>query len=416
MKITFFKPYKKQVPIVERCMSPFSGQIEYTIVNASRQSGKTLLASNLSVFWALQEPKQNIMILSPVDSQSKKIYKQILNAIVESGLIKSSKIQSGDSEIVFQNGSVIIFRSAQSTNSLRGNTLTHLIMDEGAFIEEETFTTIILPTLAVKGKKVLIVSTPKSKNYFYKLFMQGQNELDESGKPNYIKSFKSSYIDNPYANLEFIEQQRLTIPEAIFRQEYLSEFIDSASVFQNFEQYCTLTPRTNPLPGERTYIGIDVAFSSGGDYTVCSVFNHKSELIYMDRFRETSNDILIDRLLKTIRTFQPLKVLVEVNNMGANVLSQLISKGVWQSEGFTTTSTSKNMLINEFAYDLNSGLIRLLKDDELIKEFGAFSFKMSSKGSIQFGASYGHDDIIMSCLIAYSCMKNNKHYGELIFS
>ena len=416
MKINFFSAYTAQKPIIERLIKPFLGQIEYTVVNASRQSGKTLIAANISVYWALQESKQTIMIVSPVDSQVKKIYKQILNAIVQSGLIKSSKIQSGDSEIVFQNGSKILFRSAQSTNSLRGNTVNYLIIDEASFVDEETFTTILSPTLAVAGKKILFCSTPKGKNYFYKLFMSGLNQLDESGKPNYIKSFKTTYRENPYANMDFIEKQRLSIPAAVFSQEFEAEFIDSGSIFQNFEQYCVMTYQSGPIQGERYFIGIDLAFSQTGDYTIATVFNDKAEQVYSDRFREDSNEVLIQRLLKTINLFKPVKCLVESNNIGSSVISQLISRGVYNCEPFTTTSQSKSQLINEFAFDLNSGKIRLLNDEQLKREFGSFSFKMSPKGNVQFMASSGsHDDFVMSVLIAYFCMKQNRYYGELIF-
>ena len=44
-----------------------------------------------------------------------------------------------------------------------------------------------------------------------------------------------SYEGNPYVNIEEIESARKALPEAIFRAEYLGEFLEGeSSVFQNF--------------------------------------------------------------------------------------------------------------------------------------------------------------------------------------
>src|SRR3989304_4085260 len=157
--LKLFTPYEAQKEIVKTCIDLTT---KYIVYNASRQSGKTFLMQNMAVYYALNLNDQHIMVVSPVDSQSKKIYKQILN-------------------------SVIHFRSAASTNSLRGYSNTHLLMDECAFIDEETWTTILAPTLLVRGKKVIFGSTPRGKNFFYKLFLQGKDPENKS-----FKSFKTT--------------------------------------------------------------------------------------------------------------------------------------------------------------------------------------------------------------------------------
>src|SRR3989304_9226063 len=227
--LTLFKPYEAQKDIVKACINP---DIKYVIYNASRQSGKTFLMENLAIYYALEKSDANIMFVSPVDSQSKKVYKQILNFVIHLPYVKSYRIQAGTSEIAFTNGSVILFRSAASTNSLRGYSNTHLLMDECAFVYEETWTTILAPTLLVRGKKVIFGSTPRGKNFFYKLFLQGKDPENKS-----FKSFKTTYIDNPYANIEFIEQQRKILPIDIFEQEYMAEFVDGGSLFKNIKDF-----------------------------------------------------------------------------------------------------------------------------------------------------------------------------------
>ena len=104
--------------------------------------------------------------VSPTQGQSSKVYKQILDLVIEAPVVKSYKGSMGDMEILFHNGSIIKFRSAAQEDSLRGEPIDYLIIDEGAFQKESVFQEILLPMLNVRGKKCLVVSTPKGKNWF----------------------------------------------------------------------------------------------------------------------------------------------------------------------------------------------------------------------------------------------------------
>ena len=168
MNIVLPKPYKAQLDVFKAC---FDKETTYITLNGSRQVGKTVICTIAALKWALEQNDQCVMVVSPTDSQVKKLYKQIIqmtSPIIS--LIKSYKIQSGDSEIIFRNGSTILFRSALSDNTLRGYSNTHLVLDETAFIKEETWNTILAPTLTVRGKKVLFASTPKGNNFFARLY------------------------------------------------------------------------------------------------------------------------------------------------------------------------------------------------------------------------------------------------------
>jgi len=403
--LKLFTPYEAQKEIVKTCIDLTT---KYIVYNASRQSGKTFLMQNMAVYYALNLNDQHIMVVSPVDSQSKKIYKQILNSIIHLPYVKSYKIQAGDSEIAFTNGSVILFRSAASTNSLRGYSNTHLLMDECAFVYEETWTTILAPTLLVRGKKVIFGSTPRGKNFFYKLFLQGKDPENKS-----FKSFKTTYIDNPYANIEFIEQQRKILPIDIFEQEYMAEFVDGGSLFKNIKDFTKLNKLSGPRDSETYFAGIDVGFKN--DFTVISIFNQRAELVYIDRFNQTSNDEILRRIVSSLNLFRVCKCYIESNSFGLPIIEQLISRGAYQVEGFATTSTSKPLIINDLIYDFNGGKIQLLNDPNIISEMEAFGYSISKKGNVTYQANYGHDDIIMSLAIGYYCMKQNQYSGSFIF-
>ena len=156
-----------------------SGKYKFIVVNGSRQSGKSKLISIEVIKRALNESNKRIMVVSPKASQSKKIAKDIINPIKNSApnLIKSATESMGNINCTFINGSSIDFKSAESKDSLRGNTVDYLFIDEAAFVAEDTVNEILLPMVITRPNAVIIiVSTPKGKNWFYDYFQKGKND------------------------------------------------------------------------------------------------------------------------------------------------------------------------------------------------------------------------------------------------
>ena len=397
INITLPAPYPAQIKIIKSCLN---NEDKFIVLNASRQSGKTLTACIVAIYWALIKGGEHIMIVSPTDSQVKKIYKQIIQMLepVIQHVVKSNKIQAGDSEIVFTNKSVILFRSAASENSLRGYSNTHIILDETAFIKEETWNTILGPTLIVRGKKVFLCSTPKGKNFFYKLFRRGMD-----GEPGY-KSFKITYDENPYANLEFIEGQREILPVEIFSQEYLSEFIDSAAIFKHINEQATLLPQTPR--GQKVVCGVDLAFSK--DFTVAVILDENAHMLDMLRFNKVEAPELVSKLKEFINKWRCHRVVVESNNIGLPIIHLLKEAGVYNIEPFTTTSASKNEISNDLMVSFSKKEIRVLNDELVKGEFEAFTYVISKTGNITYGAAYSHDDIVMATALGYNALKKDK--------
>ena len=171
------------------------------------------------------------MWVSPVYSQSKKAFEDILNALQGTPILKS--FNKGDFNIELVNGSKLLFRSAERYDNLRGNTLDTLVVDEAAFIRDEVWNTILKPTTLVKGKKVLFISTPKGKNYLYELYLRG---LDPD-QPQYLTLRGTSY-DTPFISSEEVDEARRSLPEDIFNQEILGEFVDNGGeVFGGINEY-----------------------------------------------------------------------------------------------------------------------------------------------------------------------------------
>lgn len=91
-EIELFKPYDKQLEVIEACENP---DIFYVVCIAGRQSGKTTMAENLAIKWCLQEAGVKVIWISPTDNQAAVVYQEILEIIRKSELEAGSKIING---------------------------------------------------------------------------------------------------------------------------------------------------------------------------------------------------------------------------------------------------------------------------------------------------------------------------------
>jgi hypothetical protein len=343
---------------------------------------------NQCYYWAFNEKGVQIAWVSPIYKQAKKVFDEMVKAFDNSNLITSNA-----SELIIKtkNNSTIQFFSAERYDNLRGFTFDYLVCDEFAFIDERAWTEVLRATVLVKGKKVLLISTPKGKNHFYNLFnLDGVN-------PSY-KSFKMTSYDG-LAQADEIDGARHTLPDNVFRQEYLAEFIDSGSgVFSN------ITINENPERTARYYAGIDLGRAD--DYTVIVILNERGQMVLCKRWRHNTWSNIVDALLSVLKRFNA-SCKVEVNSIGDVIFEQLQAKYT-NIEPFTTTSKSKQDAVEALQVAIQNNEFSLLEIDWLRKEFDIFNYEYSHKTrNIKYSAPQGfHDDGVMACCIAYNALKS----------
>ena len=153
-----FTPYEAQREWIEKIENP---EVKYASLIVARQTGKSLILTNLALKWSLENNGVTTMVVSPTYNQSRKIYEDIERVISGTKLLVSSN--KSNYEMKLLNGSQIIFRSAEKPDNLRGYTNHYLLIDECAFIRESVWDEILKPTVLVHGRKVVFATTPKNK-------------------------------------------------------------------------------------------------------------------------------------------------------------------------------------------------------------------------------------------------------------
>src|SRR5262245_17307393 len=118
----------------------------------------------------------------------------------------------------------------------RSRKYKRVCIDEAALIPnlQDAFDYAIAPTLIDLKGDAWFTSTPSGKGAFYRMWLKGQKEgLAVDPHPDCM-SWQMPTSANPYIPREEIERARAEYPDAVFRQEYLAEFLeDGGAVFRN---------------------------------------------------------------------------------------------------------------------------------------------------------------------------------------
>jgi phage FluMu gp28-like protein len=401
-----FTPTTKQKEIIDACLAQ---DIKYIIGCFGRQAGKSFTAMNLLLKWALEDNGSISMWVSPVYSQSKKVFTELTNTIAGTGLTKS--VNKSELTITFINGSVIYFRSGEREDTLRGYTLTYLVIDEAAYIKDEVWNTVLRPTVLVQGKKVLFISTPKGRNWFYNLAMRGMSDEYTQYKTFYATSF-----DTPYITEEELVEAKMSLPETIYKQEILAEFIDDGGeVFSNLKLNCVLTNYQQQDSNKKYYAGLD--FGRQNDYTVLTILNSDGEMVDFYRERQKSWDIIISEVVVKLKKWKPV-CYSEVNSIG-DVLYEQLKKQYPSVQPFVTSNDSKQNLIEDLIMSLNEEKLKLPSPElnaDLYKELSVFTYEYSPRTrKVKYGSPNGfHDDTVISLALAHHSYKKKASYGSYI--
>lgn len=393
---------------------------KWLTIKSLRQSGKSVLAQILLMYASLKSPDSVSICVSPVLLQSRKMYEDILR-IARQLITKSN---GSSLEITFINGSKILFKSGEQGDTIRGNTVKGtgiVIVDEAAYIKDELFYSVIVPTTNVYNADIFIFSTPRYKQgFFYSLYTQGLTPNDK------VKSFNwNEYDTTKYLPLSTREIYKQQMPHKSYLTEILGEFIDGeGSVFSSF----THTLQDNltldyTLP---VILSVDWAVGLGQDYTVISFLQRDGGIIklvkqieFNDKSANQTIDIIIDECTKLCKRNVPeIQIINEKNGIG-NVFNQVLIDKLdmleqdnkylteIQSSVFITTNKSKDKLVKQFNLLIETNKIQLINDTRLVQQLSAYECKVNANSTVTYNAPTGqNDDRVMSLMIGVNYLYN----------
>lgn len=403
MNVTFNirlnKPQQDMLALIEKNKFVFAAM--------SRQIGKSVLCKVLCTKWLL-EPNKEIGYITPSLKLAKKFFNDLTGIIPESLLVKSNA-----SDLILQSvtGSTLYFYSAEQGNRIRGVTFDYLVLDEAAFYKEDTganhiWYSILQPTIKVKGKKIVMVSTPNGQSGFWYDLIQKALK----GQKGYAYIKRTIYDDSMCTDIEEIKN---STPDLMFRQEFLCEFIAGANSFFTGYHNCyddTMTFNWNqPL-----WAGIDWS-STGKDETIVTIINGLNQIIQYNI--EGDLDSKYRQIASILNKYSLKGVYAEDNSIGSVMINEL-KKQMRQKnvlKPFTTTNDSKTEIVTELALSLEKEELTY-NDLQLDRQLGAFGYSVSKTKKLTFEGKGDHDDRVMSLAMALKAKKDMVYYSASNFA
>ena len=255
---------------------------------------------------------------APSDSYFSRVFQEIAREY--SGVIRKATSQPRP-VIEFRNGGRIDFWTFENPMKCgRGNHYARVVVDEAAPARhlEEAWEKTITWTLADLDGDAWFISTPNGINYFHDLYRKGETD------PDWI-SHTAPSMDNPYLPDGWMEQQRGNMPELIFAQEVLAQFVTFGAGLVRPEHLID-APAPAGLP---VVLGVDLAISEreGADWTAIVAMSRDpvTGLVYVrevERHRVGFSAVL-DRIKAAAARHKPKIVAIEQTQYQAAVVQEL---------------------------------------------------------------------------------------------
>lgn len=167
---------------------------------------------------AFYEPGSPILLLSPSQRQSQELFRKCLDVYRALDRPVPPEAESA-LRLELENGSRVIALPGKDT-TIRGiSGVKLLIIDEASRVPDALYMAV-RPMLAVSGGRLILLSTPFGSRGFY---------YDEWKQRALWDYYEVPAEECPRISPEFLEEERRTLGEYWFEQEYHCKFLDAQS-------------------------------------------------------------------------------------------------------------------------------------------------------------------------------------------
>lgn len=404
-------------------------QEENRVINLSpRQSGKSISTCGFLLHYIIFNEWKNVAILANKEKTARKILAKIKLMYRNLPLWLQRGIDEWNKNSITLDNGCYVEASATSSSGIRGDACSILYIDETAFIDKnlwDEFYASSYPTISSSKKsKIILSSTPRGMNHFYKLWTDAENKRTD------FKPFRVDWREVPYMNEEYKKKIIAEFGEEKWLQEYECEFLGSAGTLisgyslkslvhfdpielkqdENFLIY------EYPIKSHK-YVAIsDVSEGLGLDASTVQVID-VTELPYKQVAKYENNTVktfeLPDVIYIIAKLYNEALVIVEANSIGDGVLNDLnydldCENLFFHDDKFGIKMTKGSKRIG------NSFLKQFIEDGLLqINDFDTISqmSKYIKKGT-SYEAEDGENDDLITPLVLFSYFMRNKDWVE----
>jgi hypothetical protein len=189
------------------------------LLNCSRQSGKSTATAILALHTAIFKPESLILMVSPSLRQSLELFRKLTDNLdkidPKPALAEFNKLSCN-----FENGSRVVALPGQEGTIRCFSAVSLIIEDEAAWVDDAIYTAI-RPMLAVSNGRLALMSTPHGqRGHFYDNWIEGAGTWSK---------IRITADQCPRISKEFLEEEKRSLGDWRYRQEYCGEFVANDS-------------------------------------------------------------------------------------------------------------------------------------------------------------------------------------------
>jgi hypothetical protein len=222
-----------------------TGPWERLLLNCCRQSGKSTITALLALDVALRTPQGLVLLLSPGERQSSELLIKVrdaYHALGQGGLVTAPDAEGATHLLLPNRARVLALPGGE--RHVRGFSAPALVvLDEASRIDDALWHAVA-PMVAVSGGRVAMLSTPwGQRGVFHQLWTAGDDDW---------RRFELRADQCPRISAQFLAEQRRTLPDWVYRQEYECRFEAAEdSVFRLADIEAALDDAIPPLWTDR---------------------------------------------------------------------------------------------------------------------------------------------------------------------
>jgi hypothetical protein len=400
-------PINKQVNIDLPLLHPSqdlmkAGLKRFNVWDCGRRFGKNVIDEDVAVKFMLDG--WPVGWFEPTYKYLGPSWREICDAL--SPIIRDRSEQERRIEL-YTGGSLEMWSFDSNPDAGRSRKYKLAVINEAGLVKNllHIWNESIRATLADLRGGSIFSGTPKGLNDFYKLYqIAGQPDRAETWA-----RFKLTTYDNPYIPKEELEDLKKEMPERVFRQEIMAEFIEDGGFFGKLDKVAVVKQRELPgmHAGHRMVMALDWGLS--GDYTVQGVgCCDCNKVVDWERFNEMDYIYQREKVKTMYRRWECESIMPERNSMGLPNIEILIQDGlnvldgVDDKPGFNMTASTKPPLIQGLAVAFEQDNFQV--PEEAADELRSFEVLTMASGHPKFSAPGGmHDDwVIMLAILRHA--------------
>jgi hypothetical protein len=375
----------------------------FNVVNCGRRFGKTILGQNRLVPVALESHPTAWF------APAYKYLYEVWDWFVKTLEPVTAKANKSEQRIELITGGIVEFWSLKDNpDAGRSRKYKRVVIDEAAKVAnlEKVWYEAIRPTLADLSGEADMYSTPKGHNFFWKAYNLGQDPHEPEWR-----SWTMPTASNPYIEASEIEAARRGLPERVFQQEFLAEFLeDAGGVFRGVSAAVDKgrTRPDPPTPGTHYTMGVDLARVE--DFTVLCVMDPTGRQVYHERFNQISWERQCEAIARVSVAYNKAAMYLDSTGVGDPIYERLRKAGL-NVRPYGFTNASKEALIDNLAMKIEGGKVRLMDVPTQTNELQAYQYELTPSRNVRMNAPEGmHDDCVVGLALAAWGLANKRDW------